>query len=391
VSDVSLTVNGTDVTLDVEPRLTLVDALRHRLGLTGTHVGCEHGVCGACTVLVDGAAVRSCLMFCVQASGSEVTTVEALGEIDDLHPLQEAFRRHHGLQCGFCTPGFLMSSYELLCDGANGALDETRLREELSGVLCRCTGYSGIVAAVQEVAAAHPDGLPAPRALGRPITVLQATPPVGEREALSAAALAPSAPADAGAPVNVPVPEGEPNETVEVTTEISPSPEETWELLSDFMRMTRCMPGVELDTERGDDTYSGNVSVHLGPMRLSFAGAARVIEREPDRHRLRAVAAGRDVSGSGVQADVTVTADPAGSQNGTALHAEAKLYLSGRAAQFGRSLAGDVSRGLFAEFGACVERTLTTGEEAQPRQLSGLAVAWRLIVARVRALLKRTD
>jgi carbon-monoxide dehydrogenase small subunit len=247
------------------------------------------------------------------------------------------------------------------------------------------------VAAVQEVAAAHPDGLPAPRALGRPITVLQATPPVGEREALSAAALAPSAPADAGAPVNVPVPEGEPNETVEVTTEISPSPEETWELLSDFMRMTRCMPGVELDTERGDDTYSGNVSVHLGPMRLSFAGAARVIEREPDRHRLRAVAAGRDVSGSGVQADVTVTADPAGSQNGTALHAEAKLYLSGRAAQFGRSLAGDVSRGLFAEFGACVERTLTTGEEAQPRQLSGLAVAWRLIVARVRALLKRTD
>ncbi len=105
MSEVSLTVNGTEVTFDVEPRLTLVDALRHRLGLTGTHVGCEHGVCGACTVLVDGAAVRSCLMFCVQASGSEVTTVEALGEVDDLHPLQEAFRRHHGLQCGFCTPG----------------------------------------------------------------------------------------------------------------------------------------------------------------------------------------------------------------------------------------------------------------------------------------------
>jgi len=140
MSEVHLSVNGTAVTLDVEPRLTLADALRHRVGLTGTHVGCEHGVCGACTVLVDGAAVRSCLLFCVQAEGAEITTVEALGEVDDLHPLQEAFRRHHGLQCGFCTPGFLMSAYELLRDDAAAVRDERRLREELSGVLCRCTG-----------------------------------------------------------------------------------------------------------------------------------------------------------------------------------------------------------------------------------------------------------
>jgi carbon-monoxide dehydrogenase small subunit len=332
-------------------------------------------------------------MFCVQASGSEVTTVEALGEIDDLHPLQEAFRRHHGLQCGFCTPGFLMSSYELLRDGThNGSLDESHLRDELSGVLCRCTGYSGIVAAVTEVAQAHPDGLPDPKALGRPITVIQATPPVGEGQALAAtAARGPAEPTgpSGGGPVNVPVPEGEPNETIEVTTEISPSPEETWELLSDFMRMTRCMPGVELDTEHGEDTYSGHVGVHLGPMRLSFAGAARVLERADEQRRLRAVAAGRDVSGSGVQADVTVTAQTAGDGNGTSLHAEAKLYLSGRAAQFGRSLAGDVSRGLFEEFGACVERTLTTGEESTPHQLSGAAVARRLFVVRVKTLLKR--
>jgi aerobic-type carbon monoxide dehydrogenase small subunit (CoxS/CutS family)/carbon monoxide dehydrogenase subunit G len=395
VSEVTLSINGTEVTLEVEPRLTLVDALRHRLGLTGTHVGCEHGVCGACTVLVDGAAVRSCLMFCVQAGGSEVTTVEALGEVDDLHPLQEAFRRHHGLQCGFCTPGFLMSSYELLRDGAgDGELDQEHLRHELSGVLCRCTGYSGIMAAIQEVAAAHPDGLPAPKALGRPITLRQATPPVGERGALAAAAALAPAAADSpggagGGPLHVPVPEGEPNETIEVTTEISPSPEETWELLSDFMRMTRCMPGVELDTEHGDDTYSGRVGVNLGPMRLRFAGAARVLERDDGGRRLRAVAAGRDVSGSGVQADVTLTADPAGSGEGTSLRAEAKLYLSGRAAQFGRSLAGDVSRGLFEEFGACVERTLTTGEEATPGQVSGFAVARRLFVARLHALLRR--
>ncbi len=397
MSEVTLTVNGTEVTLDVEPRLSLVDALRHRLGLTGTHVGCEHGVCGACTVLVDGAAVRSCLMFCVQAGGSEVTTVEALGEVDDLHPLQEAFRRHHGLQCGFCTPGFLMSSYELLRDGTgDGDLDEAQLRHELSGVLCRCTGYAGIVAAIREVAEAHPRGLPAPKALGRPITVRQPAPPLGERDALSAAAaldargVGPGAPGAAGGgPVEVPVPEGEPNEMIEVTTGISPSPDETWELLSDFMRMTRCMPGVELDTDHGEDTYSGHVGVNLGPMRLRFAGAARVLERDEEGRRLRAVAAGRDVSGSGVQADVTVTADSTGGGAGTSLRAEAKLYLSGRAAQFGRSLAGDVSRGLFEQFGACVERTLTTGEEATPGQVSGFAVARRLFVARLHALLRR--
>ncbi len=267
----------------------------------------------------------------------------------------------------------------------NGGLDEQQLRDELSGVLCRCTGYAGIVAAVGRWRTAHPDGLPAPKALGRPITVIQAAPAQRRGDALAAAAeRGPAAPDRRGGrgSVDVPVPEGEPNETIEVTTEISPSPEETWELLSDFMRMTRCMPGVELDTDHGEDTYSGHVGVHLGPMRLSFAGAARVLERDDEQRRLRAVAAGRDVSGSGVQADVTVTAQATAAETGTSLRAEAKLYLSGRAAQFGRSLAGDVSRGLFEEFGACVERTLTTGEEATPQQLSGLAVTRRLFAAR---------
>ncbi len=391
VTEVSFAVNGTEVTLDVEPRLTLVDALRHRLGLTGSHVGCEHGVCGACTVLVDGAAVRSCLMFCVQAEGAEVTTVEALGEIEDLHPLQQAFRRHHGLQCGFCTPGFLMSAYDLLKDreGVAAAADESKLREELSGVLCRCTGYAGIVEAVREVAQSHPDGVPRPKALGHPITIRSRVPPAGEDRALEAASeLQPAAPA-ATEQVDVPIPEGEPNETIEVTTEIDPSPSETWELLSDFMRMTRCMPGVELDTDHGDDTYSGRVSVHLGPMRLSFAGAARVLERDEEGRSMRAVAQGSDASGSGVRADVRVAANPGSSADGTALRAEAKLYLSGRAAQFGRRLAGDVSRGLFAEFGACVERTLQTGEVSEPRRLSGVAVGWRLLRARVVGLVRR--
>jgi carbon-monoxide dehydrogenase small subunit len=383
VSEVSLTVNGTEVTLEVESRLTLADALRHRLGLTGTHLGCEHGVCGACTVLVDGAAVRSCLLFCVQADGAEVLTVEALGAADDLHPLQEAFRRHHALQCGFCTPGFLMSAYELLRDGADGLDDDVRLRQELSGVLCRCTGYSGIVDAVREVAAAHPDGLPAPKQLGRQLTVRGTSSAPGEQQA----APIPEPAAAGAAAVDLTVPSGQPNETIEVTTTISPSPAETWSLLRDFRRMSRCMPGVELDAEEAEDTYPGRVEVRLGPMRMHFAGAARVLGRDADTRTLRAVAAGRDASGGGIRAELNVTAEPAG--DGTALRAGARLFLSGRAAQFGRSIAGDVSRQLFAEFGACVERTLTTGEVARPRRLGAAALAGRLLWARVKVLLRR--
>jgi aerobic-type carbon monoxide dehydrogenase small subunit (CoxS/CutS family) len=146
-------VNGQDVDLDVEPRLTLADCLRHRLRLTGTHVGCEHGVCGACTVLVDGAAVRSCLMLAVQADGVEVVTVEGLSHDDRLTPLQTSFRKHHALQCGFCTPGMITTAHALLTQEPD--CDADRVREVLSGNLCRCTGYISIVEAVLDARSAY--------------------------------------------------------------------------------------------------------------------------------------------------------------------------------------------------------------------------------------------
>jgi aerobic carbon-monoxide dehydrogenase small subunit len=156
------TVNGEPVSIDAEPRRTLADALREDLGLTGTHLGCEHGVCGACTVLVDGEPVRSCLMFAVQADGCSVTTVEGLAGSDGtLHPLQRAFCAHHGLQCGFCTPGMLMSALYLLNREAEPSRE--RIRDELSGNICRCTGYTGIIDAVgaaareiREAGSGHP-------------------------------------------------------------------------------------------------------------------------------------------------------------------------------------------------------------------------------------------
>jgi aerobic carbon-monoxide dehydrogenase small subunit len=144
---IRMTVNGTACERSVEPRLLLADFLRGTLGLTGTHVGCEHGVCGACTVLVDGDSVRACLLFAVQVDGCSVETVESLGTPGRLNPLQEAFREHHALQCGFCTPGMLMTATDLLRKYPLASDDE--IRAGLSGNLCRCTGYEHIVAAVR--------------------------------------------------------------------------------------------------------------------------------------------------------------------------------------------------------------------------------------------------
>jgi aerobic-type carbon monoxide dehydrogenase small subunit (CoxS/CutS family) len=146
-------VNGRGYEADVEPRTLLSDFLRHELGLTGTHVGCEHGVCGACTVQLDGEPVRSCLLFAVQASGRSLRTVEALaGEDGSLHPLQQAFHEHHALQCGFCTPGLLMALEPFVRDHPDAGEEE--IRAALAGNLCRCTGYEGIVAAVRQAARA---------------------------------------------------------------------------------------------------------------------------------------------------------------------------------------------------------------------------------------------
>jgi aerobic-type carbon monoxide dehydrogenase small subunit (CoxS/CutS family) len=151
--NVAFELNGKPVEADVPARTTLADCIRHHLRQTGTHVGCEHGVCGACTVIVDGDAVRSCLMLAVQASGSSVTTVEGLTPAEGLSPLQEAFRKHHALQCGFCTPGFLTTAHALLTQEPDA--DKDRIRHVLSGNLCRCTGYISIVEAVFDARSAY--------------------------------------------------------------------------------------------------------------------------------------------------------------------------------------------------------------------------------------------
>ena len=150
---VTMTINDERVEREVSPRMLLSDFIRHELGLTGTHVGCEHGVCGCCTVIIDGRAGRSCLAFAVQADGADVRTIESVAAPDGtLHPVQQAFRECHGLQCGYCTPGFVMSILDYLEDNPDPDLSEDAIREVLSGNLCRCTGYKNIVAAFRRSA-----------------------------------------------------------------------------------------------------------------------------------------------------------------------------------------------------------------------------------------------
>jgi len=149
--DVKLTVNGTDLSVKVEPRWSLADVIREQCGLTGTHIGCEHGVCGACTVIIDGAPMRSCLMFAIQAQGKSIRTVEGLAENGTLHPMQQAFIEHHGLQCGFCTPGFLMLAISVIERNPN--IGDGGLLDLVSSNLCRCTGYANILKAIRAGAA----------------------------------------------------------------------------------------------------------------------------------------------------------------------------------------------------------------------------------------------
>ena len=152
--DVTMTVNGREYTGRVEPRMTLADFIRGELDLTGTHLGCEHGVCGACTILVDGEAVRSCLLLAVQADGAELMTVEGLAQGEQLHPLQQAFQDNHALQCGFCTPGFLMTAYAFLQENPHPT--EEQVRQGISGNICRCTGYTPIIQAILQTGGSSP-------------------------------------------------------------------------------------------------------------------------------------------------------------------------------------------------------------------------------------------
>ncbi|MFJ9787364.1 2Fe-2S iron-sulfur cluster-binding protein [Amycolatopsis sp. NPDC101161] len=381
--EVRMTVNGTPAVLSLPARVTLADALRDHLGLTGTHVGCEHGVCGMCTVLVDGEAARACLLFAVQLDGTDIVTVEGLGRPDDLHPLQEAFGRNHALQCGFCTPGFLMSSYDLLSNKPEVTSEE--LPEELSGVICRCTGYRNILTAVKETHDAYPDGLPAPGNCAHRALVGRATGQAGGstdgREAAEHT--------EDTRRIDIVLPDGEPTIAVDITTEIGVPVDAVWRVFDDVSLLARCLPGAELTEDLGEDHYAGRARVSVGPIKLAFKGVAHVVEHDRAGQRLRVLAQGQDTGGAQTQADIVLRTEA--TATGTAMRAEAKVYLTGRIAQFGRALAGDVSRRMFEQFADALREAATSGQapSGPVKAPSALKLLFAPLIDRLRAVLRR--
>ncbi|EWT06144.1 2Fe-2S ferredoxin [Intrasporangium chromatireducens Q5-1] len=376
---VSFTVNGRPASVDVAPRVTLADALRDHLGLTGTHLGCEHGVCGMCTVLVDGDAARACLLLACQVEGADIMTIEGLGKADDLHPLQESFGRHHALQCGFCTPGMLMSAYDLL-DHEPGVTAE-ELPVKMSGVLCRCTGYRNIIDAVAEVAQANPETVPPPRNCST-ATLLPRTSVGGRRS------IRPDNEADARpSAVEIRMPQTEPTTAIEVDDDVTARVDAVWDVMEDTERLARCLPGAELMADFGNDRYKGRIRVSLGPVKLAFVGDIHVIERDPQTHTIRALAQAEDAGGGSVQADVLFNVEPRG--EGSVIHARAGLHMTGRIAQFGRSLASDVSRDMFKQFTRALDATARGEAPTLVEPPSAIAIAAQLATSRLRAIRRR--
>ncbi|MEU0797347.1 2Fe-2S iron-sulfur cluster-binding protein [Amycolatopsis sp. NPDC005961] len=381
--EVRMTVNGTPAVLSLPARVTLADALRDHLGLTGTHVGCEHGVCGMCTVLVDGEAARACLLFAVQLDGAEIVTVEGLGRPDDLHPLQEAFGRNHALQCGFCTPGFLMSSYDLLSNQPE--VTEEELPEQLSGVICRCTGYRNILTAVKETQEAHPDGIPAPGNCAHRALVGRATGQAGgSTDGREAAEVT-----EDTRRIDIVLPDGDPTIAVDIRTEIGVPVDAVWRVVDDISLLARCLPGAELTEDLGEDHYAGRARVSVGPIKLSFKGVAHVVEHDRAGQRLRVLAQGQDTGGAQTQADIVLRTEA--TATGTAMRAEAKVYLTGRIAQFGRALAGDVSRRMFEQFADALREAATSGQapSGPVKAPSALKLLFVPLIDRIRAVLRR--
>ncbi|MSQ71113.1 MAG: 2Fe-2S iron-sulfur cluster binding domain-containing protein [Betaproteobacteria bacterium] len=382
---VSIKINGTPVQTLVEPRTHLGDFLRDQQRLTGTHLGCEHGVCGSCTVLLDGVPVRSCISYAVACDGREVRTIEGFDDDALMNRLREAFSREHGLQCGFCTPGMLITSHDI-CQRFPGA-DEQRIRVELSGNLCRCTGYVGIVNAVKSVAAQLSpeiavDDLASVTRSELP-RVLQAFEPVVK---------APPATAQSGVPANEREEGGDRKGWIRIDERlvIAHPPALVWKTLSDLPAATACLPGAEL-TEHSQESAKGRIRIKFGPMSASFSGAATI---ERDDAALRAVIRGAGVdnlSNSRARGDIAYRLRAEEDGRATRVDIALDYALTGPLAQFSRSgLVQDFARKLIADFGQNVSARIgqpvsTHGAGAEPvAELAAGSMLWSVMVARIR-------
>ncbi|MBR1126713.1 xanthine dehydrogenase family Fe-S subunit [Bradyrhizobium iriomotense] len=389
MNTIALQVNRRAVELSAEPRTSLADFVRDKLDLTGTHLGCEHGVCGACTVLLDGVPARSCITYAAACEGADITTIEGLDEDEITTELRAAFTREHALQCGYCTPGMLVSARDLVLRLPDA--DERRIRVGLSGNLCRCTGYVGIVRAVQSVIEARRARSIAPQTGGGRTSLG----PVGSGRAAASRserpvqqALAPAS--ESAAPGSIP--DFVPATVLDQRFTLAQPPAEVFAMFEDIAGIAACLPGVSLKSPPSPERVEGLIRVRLGPIAAAFEGAARV-ERDPATLSGRIVGIGTDQrSHSATQGEIRYRLLPLEGGAATAVELSIGYTLTGMLAQVGRpGLVRDLAKRLVADFAANLDRHMSgrPSEPGAPAELSFWSIASDVLRARIARMLGR--
>jgi len=390
---IQLTVNGRSVVESVEARTHLADFLREKMNLTGTHLRCEQGVCGACTLLIDGQPARSCITYAVMCDGAAITTIEGLDDDPVMAALRRAFSEEHGLQCGFCTPAMLVTARDIVARVPEA--DDARVRLELSGNLCRCTGYVGIVRAVNRVLRESREGaFAAQPLLSMPLG------PVGARVARSALerSSTTSAVSAVGADDDSPTQSSlglngrQPNIELRQSFAVASPPQEVWTFFGDIEQVVRCLPGASLTRPPDGNKVNGKFSAKLGPITTTFTGAARIV-RDDDNLRGVVLGAGNDrLSGSRAVGEIEYRLLPEGT--GTRVELMIRVLLVGPLAQFGRSgIVEDIVARVAQAFARNLEARLTGSVSEFEAQTSAPLAAGSLLlqvlVARLKAVFAR--
>jgi carbon-monoxide dehydrogenase small subunit len=389
MTDVALTLNGVAVRADVEARTSLADYVRDSHNLTGTHLGCEHGVCGACTVLIDGVPARSCITYAAACAHAEVTTIEGFDDDDIMKELRAAFSREHALQCGYCTPGMLVSGRDVVLRAADD--DEHAIRIAMSGNLCRCTGYVGIVRAIQSVIAdRRKKGVGAVHGAGR--TVLG---PAGAGHGVpisAAVASRPTRPVATQAPAMGGLNDWQPQVTFEQSFTVNHSNEEVWRFFADVPAVASCLPGASIEGDPDGRTVRGKIRVKVGPISPEFHGVAET-ERNDASHSGIIRGSGQDANSSSTTRGV-ISYRLSDARNGaTKVDLSIGYRVTGPLAQFSRSeLMKDVAARLVTVFAQNLEARLA-GPGAMPRtptELGATSLFLSAVLSRIKAWLRRS-
>jgi carbon-monoxide dehydrogenase small subunit len=393
MNQITLNVNGRSVSSGVEPRTHLADFLRESRNLTGTHLGCEHGVCGACTLLVDDVPVRSCITFAVACDGARIVTIEGLDDDDITRMLREAFKREHALQCGYCTPGMLISARDLVARSVTA--DDREIRIAMSGNLCRCTGYVGIIRAIKSVIAfrqlagiARAEGSVAlgPAGSGHPGTE-------GPTTAIPGVT---AAPPQRGAPVRTSTPSIDASWVPQVSFDqnfiVNYPRQLVWDLFGRVQDVAACLPGASLVGEPTPEHVEGQIRVKVGPIAAEFRGEA-AIERDESSYSGRIIGAGSDArSSSATRGVISYRLLPAADGQSTEVAMTIGYTLTGMLAQFGRAgIVKDVAARLTEAFAKNLEARLG-GKAVADASMAGLdagSILLSVVAGRLKELFRK--